>query len=137
MRQNDLPQITIAARDFSRLDLLPGTIAAYRTPAREALARELRRARIVSLPDLPADIVTMHSTVRYSADDTGGSCTAELVYPGEDDPAGAKISVLTPVGSALIGLSPGQSIDYEDVDGSTKTLTVLAVTRAPASPCGR
>jgi regulator of nucleoside diphosphate kinase len=132
MRQSDLPQITIAARDFSRLDLLSGTIAAYRTPAREALARELRRARIVSAHDLPSETVTMHSTIRYSADETDAPRTATLVYPGEDDRAEGKLPVLTPVGCALIGLSSGQSIAYEDFDGSRKTLTVLSVTRSPA-----
>ena len=137
MTQGDLPQITIAARDFSRLDLLPGTIAAYRTPARETLARELRRARIVSLDDLPSDTVMMHSIVRYSSDGAGTPLTAELVYPGEDDAAERKISVLTPVGAMLIGLSSGQSIDYEDTDGRRKTLTVLGVTRRAASAGGK
>ena len=129
MRESDSPQITIPACDFSRLDLLPGTIAAYRTPAREALARELRRARAVSLHDLPSDTVTMHSTVCYSVDESGAPRTATLVYPGDDDAAAGKISVLTPLGCALIGMSSGQSIDYEDVDGSTRTLTVLGVVR--------
>jgi regulator of nucleoside diphosphate kinase len=133
MRQNDSPQITIPACDFSRLDLLPGTIAAYRTPAREALARELRRARVVSLQDLPSDTVMMHSTVRYSAEEGGAPRIATLVYPGEDDAAEGKLSVLTPLGCALIGLSSGQSIHYEEADGSTKTLTVLAVMRPSAA----
>jgi regulator of nucleoside diphosphate kinase len=131
MDQMHLPEITITARNLSRLDLLPGLIVAYRTPVREALARELRRARIVSARQLPPDTVTMHSTVRYQCGATETTRTATLVYPGEEERAEGKISVLSPVGSALIGLSAGQSIDYDDIDGNEKTLTVLEVLFQP------
>jgi regulator of nucleoside diphosphate kinase len=126
-----LPAITITARNLSRLDQLPGFIVAYRTPVREALARELRRARIVSAHQLPPDTVTMNSTVRYQCGATETARTATLVYPGDEERAEGKISVLSPVGSALIGLSAGQSIDYDDIDGNQKTVTVLEVLFQP------
>jgi regulator of nucleoside diphosphate kinase len=126
-----LPNITITAHDLSRLDLLTGLTTRYRTPAMEFLARELRRAQIFPSYALPGGIVNMHSRVRYRSDETGAARTATLVYPGEEDSEEGKVSILTPVGSALIGLSAGQSIRYEDADGRTKTLTVLEVLSQP------
>jgi regulator of nucleoside diphosphate kinase len=136
MDRSQLPEIMITPRDLSRLDLLTGFTVVYRTRAREALARELRRARVVLAHQLPSDAVTMHSSVRYRDDATGVARTATLVYPGEEERGEGKISVLTPVGSALIGLSAGQSIGYEDVDGREKLLTVLDVLSQPGASDG-
>ena len=136
MDRSQLPEIMITPRDLSRLDLLTGLIVAYRTPVREALAREIRRARVVPRHQLPSDTVTMHSKVRYRDDATGVARTATLVSPGEEERGKGKISVLTPVGSALIGLSTGQSIGYEDADGREKFLTVLDVLSQPRANRG-
>jgi len=94
------------------------------------LARELRRAKVVPLSDLPPDTVTMGSVVRYREDDTGKIITATLVYPGEDGYEG-RISVLTPEGGALLGLSVGQSIPYVSRDDRATSLTVLRVLFQP------
>jgi regulator of nucleoside diphosphate kinase len=133
MDGSQLPEIMITPRDLSRLDLLTGFAVVYRTPVREALARELRRARVVPAHQLPSDAVTMHSGVRYRDSVTGVVRTATLVYPGEEQRGEGKISVLTPVGSALIGLLAGQSIGYADTDGRKKFLTVLDVLSQPVA----
>jgi regulator of nucleoside diphosphate kinase len=122
-----LPEITISAHDLSRLDVLTGVIVAHRTPTQNVLARELRRARVVASDLVWRGTVTMHSIMRYRDGDSEQICTVTLVYPGEEDAAAGKISVLTPIGCALIGLSEGQSIRYDDADEESRTLTVLKV----------
>jgi regulator of nucleoside diphosphate kinase len=127
MAQGGLPEITIAPRDLPRLDLLTGSVVAYRTPVQQFLASELRRARVVPSDRPAAGTVTVRSTVRFRNDETGVTHKATLVYPREEDPGSAKISVLTSIGSALIGLSAGQCILYDDERGTTKNLVVEEV----------
>ena len=73
----------------------------------------------------------MGSTLRFTSDG-GEDRRVTLVFPGEADIAEGKISILTPIGVALIGLSAGQSIDWTARDGRTHRLTVETV-EAPAS----
>jgi len=122
-----LPEIAITPRDMARLDVLTGVAPMYRTPAQEMLARELGRARIVASHRLARGTVTMGSTVRYRTDGCGLVWTATLVFPGEEDEAAGRLSVLTPLGSALVGLCEGQSIGYDAADGKRRTLTVIEV----------
>jgi regulator of nucleoside diphosphate kinase len=130
-RRDDLPNVTITAHDASRLDILTGFAVRCRTRAQETLARELRRARIVSARALPPDTVSMHSTVRYRDEASGAVRTATLVYPGEEGGDPGRISILSPVGAALIGISAGQSIDYEDASGAPRRLSVLELLFQP------
>lgn len=81
------------------------------TPASEALDAELRRADVVDGAHVPPDVVTMNSEVVYE-DDTGARRTVRIVYPREADSARGRISVLAPIGSALLGLRVGQSIEW-------------------------
>jgi len=124
---NKLPEIAMLPGDMSRLDLLAGAHPRYRDRVRHVLARELARARVLSTADTPKDLVTMHSTVRFRDDDTERIQTAMLIYPGEEDDNARTVSVLTPTGCALIGLSEEQSIEYEADDGRISHLTVLEV----------
>jgi len=80
----------------------------------------------VPAPKLGSSVVRMGSTVTYRPDN-GAERTVQLVYPADADIAQGKISVLTPVGTALIGLDIGQSITWEARDGRKHVLTVLAV----------
>ena len=68
----------------------------------------------------------MGSHVRY-ATETGEVREVTLVYPGEADISAGRISVLTPIGAALIGLSSGQSIDWRARDGRVHRLVVQSV----------
>lgn len=95
----------------------------------EELAEELDRAIVVPLEQLPSDVVTMHARFTYADQLTGTLREIELVYPEEADPAHGKISVLTPVGSAMIGLRVGQEIAWDFPDGSTRRLRVVSVTK--------
>lgn len=124
MAAHKKPAISMLRQDHERL-----TLFAEKMPegalADEILA-ELDRARVVSDKAISADVIRMGTTVRYSSD-AGEDRTVTLVYPGEADIATGKISVLTPIGVALIGLSVGQSIDWTARDGRVHRLKVESV----------
>lgn len=95
----------------------------------DELAEELDRAIVVEMEQVPMDVVTMHTRCTYIDQGIGTQREIELVFPDEADPAMGKISVLTPVGSALIGLRVGQEIAWEFPDGSMRRLKVASVTQ--------
>lgn len=82
-----------------------------------ALQRELERAIVVSDEALPPDVVTVNSRVQYTDETTGVRRRVTIVRPHEADGAEGRISVFAPVGSALLGLSAGQSIEWRFPDG--------------------
>ena len=123
------PAITMSELDQERLTAL-ATAALERVPeVAEELLAEIERATVVEPGNLPAAVVRMGSTVEFSSDG-GARRRVTLVYPGEADIAEGRISILTPVGAALIGLSEGQTIVSSRRDGREQRLTVLSV--APA-----
>lgn len=120
------PAITIGRADHEKLTRLAESMGERSPQVAEELLSELDRARVVPDNQLAANVVRMGSTLRYVAD-TGDDRTVTLVYPGEADIAAGKVSILTPIGAALIGLSPGQSIAWEARDGRVHRLTVESV----------
>jgi len=99
------------------------------------LSDELDRAIVVPLERMPDDVVTMHSRCIYVDESTGTTREVELVYPEEADPAKGKISVLAPVGSALLGLAAGHSIDWELPGRKVHRITVKRVLFQPHERC--
>lgn len=118
------PKIVLGANDHKQLVEL--ATASQGTPAAEALLDELERAKVVADDKLPESVVRMGSTVKFRSNGSGEK-QVELVYPADADIAANKVSVLTPVGAALIGLSGGQSITWETRDGREQELTVVEV----------
>ncbi len=107
--------IWIADDDRAKLDTLLRVLAARQDPHvgdRGALAGELRRARVVPRPQLPPDVVTMNSTVRLRDLETGEEETYTLVFPADADIAKNKLSVLAPVGTALLGYRTGEVVEW-------------------------
>jgi regulator of nucleoside diphosphate kinase len=94
----------------------------------EELISEMERATVVAADSIPSDVIQMGSTLEFKSDD-GQRRRVTLVFPGEADISQGKISILTPVGAALIGLSAGQSIMWTTRDGRDQQLTVLSVER--------
>jgi regulator of nucleoside diphosphate kinase len=88
------------------------------------LADKLNRATVVPLELISSNIVTMHSRVVYLDEKTKTRREVELVYPEEANTAAGKISVLAPIGSALLGLSVGQTVDWEFPSGEVHHLRV-------------
>jgi len=126
-----MPRIVVSESDHERLTGL-ATAALSRLPetAQELLA-EMERAEIVGAPAVPTNVVQMGSTVTFRSDD-GHKRRVTLVFPVEEDIAKSRVSVMTPIGAALIGLSEGQSIEWSARDGRRHELTVLAVKKRPA-----
>lgn len=110
--------------------IIPNThIKALRQLNCDKLQDELDRADVLPSSDVPNDVVTMHARVLYQDESTGERRYVTLVYPDESDVRAGRISVLAPVGSALLGLSAGQAIDWEFPDGARRRLRVEEVVR--------
>jgi regulator of nucleoside diphosphate kinase len=126
------PRITLSAADYDRLSALVHA-ARRKLPGLAAdLGAELARAHVLAKGREPEHIVRMNNAVEFRDDNTAKIHNVILVYPDEADISQRKISVLTPVGTALIGLRAGASIEWDTPGGQTRQLTVLAVSdRAP------
>ena len=124
---NDLtPEITLGHADHRQLNILAMAGLDHNADQSDDLLNELDRARVVEDGEVPADIVRMGSTVAYRTD-AGQTPTVTLVYPVDADIATGRISIMTPVGTALIGLRQGQSITWRDRNGKRHMLTVMSV----------
>ena len=130
------PSIALTRSDHDALARLADSISGKNPAVAEQLFAELDRARVVADSHLRPDVVRMGSTLRFTTD-AGEDRTVTLVFPGEADIAAGKVSVLTPIGAALIGLSAGQSIDWTARDGRVHLLTVESVERAVSVPAAQ
>lgn len=120
--------ILITEKDLLRLR----NILSYETSAEfENLEIELERAKIITDAEVPADLVTMNSRVRFLNVQDNKEMIASIVYPHDANFADGKISVLASLGSALIGLRAGQEINWMFPDGKTRTLKILEVLYQP------
>ena len=127
---NNKPPITMSSLDEARLERLLESDAYRQLPGVDALLSEMERANVVRPVDMPPDVVTMNSTIRFVDDSNGAEFEYTLVYPADAGKPDT-ISVLAPVGSALLGLSVGQSIARRVPGGRELDLRVLAVVRQP------
>lgn len=116
--------LVISNSDYQRLVQL---IEDNDSPAAEALDIEIGRATLVADAQLPADVVAMDSEVTFEDLDSGEQKTIQLVFPAQANVDQLKISILSPVGSALIGLRIGSSIDWPVPQGKVRRLKVIAV----------
>lgn len=127
------PAITITRSDHESLSRLAESHSARDPDAAEQLLSELDRARVVMDGRIAHDVVRIGSTLRFTTD-AGEDRTVTLVFPGEADIAQGKVSILTPIGAALIGLKVAQSIDWTSRDGRTHRLTVESVVQMAGQP---
>ena len=130
MNASTQPPITMSSLDWERLDRLLENPAYSRMPGVDALESEMDRANVVEPTEVPPEVVTMNSTVEFINDKTNQTFEMTLVYP--DAVSGTDtVSVFAPVGSALLGLSVGQSIIWQIPGGRELSLRVLRVVRQP------
>lgn len=124
--------IIVSSVDLSRLEALLSSMDADWSPSVAALQVELDRATILEPAEMPADVVTMNSTVRFSVEPTGKTFELTLVYPKDvSEDRTDNISITAPIGSALLGLSVGQSIDWLLPGGRKTVVQVVDVTYQP------
>lgn len=125
-------RIYITDSDLERLRALVDQHTEGRDAASaERLAAELDRAVVVDPARLPRDAVTMDSRVTFEEARAGRVREVVLVYPANANPAAGRISVLAPVGAALLGLRTGDEIEWPLPDGRTARIRILAVTQPP------
>ncbi|MBU0914109.1 MAG: nucleoside diphosphate kinase regulator [Gammaproteobacteria bacterium] len=125
-----LPEIVLSSLDLDRLDQLLSRLPST-DPARLQLEQELERGAVVEPAAMPGNVVTMNSTVRLRLLKTGEEPCLTLVYPKDLDASGDKVSVLAPVGSALLGLSEGDQIHWPMPDGEIQPIQVLQLLYQP------
>lgn len=128
--EKSLPPITVSSLDLERIEELLEMESVRKLPGIEALQGELNRAAVVDPEEVPPDLVTMNSTVVVLDEDLNSESELTLVYPHSAQQANP-VSVLAPVGSALLGLSVGQSIAWPLPSGRELHLRVLSVKSQP------
>ncbi|MBD8530237.1 MULTISPECIES: nucleoside diphosphate kinase regulator [unclassified Massilia] len=125
------PPIVVSSLDMERLETLLDSLPAAQAGTRDTLLDELARAELVEPEDMPQDVVTMNSRVRFVLDNAPQEFDLSLAYPKDVDGGGDKLSVLTPVGSALLGLKVGDSIEWTRPDGGRFDVTVREIVYQP------
>lgn len=125
------PEIIVTSTDYERLSSLLASVSSSRSDAAERLEHELERARIVPGPQVPADVVTMNSRIEFEDVEAGVRRELTLVYPYQADIEASRVSVLAPIGSALLGLRIGQVIEWPVPGNRSKRIRVLRMLYQP------
>jgi transcription elongation GreA/GreB family factor/predicted GNAT family acetyltransferase len=124
------PNLVVGAREHRQLTVLALAGTTHTAEDSDWLLHELERASVVPDATVPEDVVRINSSVVYRP--LGGEeRVVKLVLPKDADGAAHKVSVLSPVGSALLGLRAGHSITWLTADGRKQVLTVLSVRQPP------
>lgn len=125
------PHIIVSSHDLERLEALVDSLPSAQADSKEALLDELARAEVVAPDEVPPSVVTMHSKVRFVIETSREEFCLTLGYPKETSEGTGHISVLSPVGSALLGMSAGDQIDWPLPGGRKVKVTVLDVVCQP------
>ncbi len=120
--------LLVTEQDFERLALL---IHHNEGPGARLLEEELGKAQIVPQKDVPQDLVTMNSKISFEDLDSGQTSQITLVYPKDADVTKGCVSILAPIGVALIGLRKGQSIEWPMPNGKVRHLKVVEILYQP------
>ncbi|HDR2796048.1 MULTISPECIES: nucleoside diphosphate kinase regulator [Enterobacter] len=125
------PTIIINELDAERIDRLLEKPEFAALPIADALNAELDRAQMCTPESMPHNVVTMNSQVKFRDLTTGEERTRTLVYPAQMTDSSTQLSVLAPVGAALIGLRTGDTIHWELPGGTATHLEVLELLYQP------
>jgi len=124
------PGIILTSLDLDRLEAILDALPAETSPGKTELRAELDRAEVVEPEDVPPDVVTMNSKVRFVLE-SGEEFCLTLVYPQDIDGSADRISILAPVGSALLGLSAGEQIEWPRPGGGVMKVRLVEVIYQP------
>lgn len=125
------PAIIINEFDAERIDRLLEQSAYANSPVANALNDELDRAQMCAPEAMPHDVVSMNSQVRFRDLTTGEERVRTLVFPAQMTDSATQLSVMAPVGAALLGLRAGSSIHWELPGGTSTHLEVLELLYQP------
>lgn len=123
------PAITVTRLDMQRLEQMLDNLDDYDAAA-EALEAELGRANLVGHTEIANDIVTMNSKAHCYEENSCSEYQLTLVYPEQAGIEG-NVSILAPIGTALLGLSAGQTIEWQTPKGKVLKLTLKRVEYQP------
>ena len=126
-----LPPIVMTDRDWRRLKRLVKCAASLYHPVSDLLEREVARAVVYQVEDIPSNIVTMNSRVTFHTGNAENVQSRFLVFPERYTPNGYCVSVTSPLGAALIGLRSGSSLHYRSQDGESRCVVVQDVAYQP------
>lgn len=121
---------------MERLERLAGAALARLPEVAYPLVKKLTSAKLVPRTRLPDDVVTIGSWLSYHDEMTGRSQQVSLEWPEHADISRGIVSVLTPVGVALLGLSAGDRFRWRDRAGLERAMTLLEVATEPANAAG-
>jgi regulator of nucleoside diphosphate kinase len=121
------PPVMLDAAYVERLEGMAMAIKERDPEVTERLLQEIERSQVVPSAELPPDVVTIGSRMTFIDESTRQEQTVTVVFPPDADIAERRVSVLTPIGAALIGLARGASIGWETRTGQRRELTVIAV----------
>lgn len=125
------PNIVISSHDLDRLESLLDHLPSSMADSKAALLEELTRAQILEPEEIAPTVVLIGSRVRFAVEPSGEEFSATLSYPEDLNGGPERISVLSPVGMALLGLSVGDRIDWPGPNGSALRVRVLDVLCQP------
>ena len=125
------PHITVSSLDMARLEALFDALPSTHGERDFHLMDELGRADVVDPEEVPPNVVTMNSTVRFAVDRPAREFCMTLVYPKDVAFGSDRLSVLSPIGSALIGLKVGDTIEWARPSGELFEITVLELLYQP------
>ena len=128
-----LPPVFLADSEADILADLALAVRERSPLAADFLLREIDRASTTSPAELPRDVVTMMSCVDFIDEGSGELHSVQLVYPRDADTDLHCISVLTPIGAALIGMRRGEAIDWADLRGARRRLRIVGVAQPSRS----
>lgn len=128
---SEKPNIVVSSLDAERIQRILDKLPANAFPGKADLEDELARAAIVEPKDLPSSVVSMNSKVRFRVLSTNEQFSLTLVYPNNIDASGECISILAPVGSALLGLSQDDEIEWPKPGGGLIKVRIEEVLYQP------
>jgi regulator of nucleoside diphosphate kinase len=126
-----LPRIVVSTRDFGRLENLARIHMESAHPVADLLLAELERATVCAPDAVGSDVVTMNARVTFRAGPSMIPRSATVVYPEDYHPTGQHVSVMSPLGAAMLGLRAGERMPYTDLQGTRFSVKVDEVAYRP------
>ncbi|MFN3725474.1 MAG: nucleoside diphosphate kinase regulator [Allosphingosinicella sp.] len=125
------PPIHLSEADYDVIADLALAMQKRAPDLAQLILDEINRAKIHAEGSLPKDVVALGSEVSFLDDSTGEERRLRLVLPQDADIQADRISVMTPVGAGLIGMSVGREISWPTPDGRPRVLRILEVKQQP------
>lgn len=124
-------RLRVTDTDARRLGKILNDLAGKDQAGAHELEEELERATIIDSKDIPSNVITMNSVVKFRLDPSGMDFSLRLVYPHDTGLMDKAVSVLAPVGCALLGLSVGDVIYWPKPGGGKLKVTIIDIEYQP------